>query len=206
MYDLASYLLHARKRLLNCSECLETLETTKDTLPGDFLENALVDLRDRGGLKWATPNLYFTISAVEETAQRHSSIKQSKIISTKVAVPSMALTKKSHAQIETDKPYENDVTAVQPEGSVLCCNCPLPSKIYTVTKEGENHGRQFYGCEQPRESQCKFFKWVVSINSDISSARKRSSHVSTTSIALQDDKIPAKKARKCGICREEGKE
>jgi hypothetical protein len=187
VYDLASYLLHARKRLLNCSECLETLETTKDKLPGDFLENALVDLRDRGGLKWATPNLYFTISGVEEildqhfktaegyikdsfedvitkitklnlpmicctqhrsalvpkliyeyvvirfrfkarnqkkflvskvTAQRHSSMKQSKIISTKAAVPSRAVTK-SHAQIETAKPYANDVTAVEPEEGVL---------------------------------------------------------------------------------------
>ena len=71
VYDLASYFLHARKRLLNCSKCLETLETTKDKLPGDFLENALVDLRDRGGLKWATPNLYFTISAVEEILDQH---------------------------------------------------------------------------------------------------------------------------------------
>jgi hypothetical protein len=68
----------------------------------------------------------FLVSKV--TAQRHSSMKKSKINSTKVAVPSRALTK-SHPQIETDKPYANDVTVVQPEEGVLCCNCPLPSKI-----------------------------------------------------------------------------
>lgn len=44
---------------------------SKENLPGDFLENALTDLKDRGSLMWATPNFYFIISAVEQILDEH---------------------------------------------------------------------------------------------------------------------------------------
>lgn len=291
VYDLASYLLHARSRILNCNACLETLETTKDKLPGDFLENALVDLRDRGGLKWATPNLFYTISAVEGildqhfhkaegyikdsfedviakltklklplicctqhrsalvpklifeyvvirfrfkarnrrnnliskvTAQRHSNMKQSKLISTKVSLPSGPAISNLNAKNASEVPFVTNVdeqpimvvdeNPVASKTNVLCCNCPLiPAKIYTVTKEGDNQGRQFYGCDKPRELQCKFFKWVsetvgnTKVTKAVSKPRKRRNQVCSTAITpLSVDNIPAKKARKCGKCRQEG--
>lgn len=64
--DLAGYILHARQRMIQCKDCWKTLATSKENLPGDFLENAYTDFKDRGCLKWATPNFYYTISAVEK--------------------------------------------------------------------------------------------------------------------------------------------
>ncbi len=61
VYDLDGYILYARQRMIQCSGCWKTLETSKDKLPEGFFATALVDLRDRGGLRWATPDFYLTI-------------------------------------------------------------------------------------------------------------------------------------------------
>ncbi|XP_067885427.1 endonuclease 8-like 3 isoform X2 [Heterodontus francisci] len=54
----------------------------------------------------------------------------------------------------------NDGTAaVNPE--IPCCkkhSCPCTLRV--VKKEGDNKGRQFYGCSLPRESQCDYFQWA----------------------------------------------
>jgi DNA topoisomerase-3 len=39
------------------------------------------------------------------------------------------------------------------------CDCQIPSKLFTVAKEGPNKGRPFYGCSKPRGESCKFFQW-----------------------------------------------
>lgn len=57
VYDLSGYILYARSKMIKCHECWKTLETTKDKLPGDFLASGFLDVKDRGRLKWATPNL-----------------------------------------------------------------------------------------------------------------------------------------------------
>ena len=71
VYDLSGYILYARSKMIKCHDCWKTLETTKDKLPGDFLASGFLDVKDRGRLKWATPNLYYTISAVELILDEH---------------------------------------------------------------------------------------------------------------------------------------
>ena len=82
------------------------------------------------------------------TAQRHSRIYQHECCS--FFWPLQATQQIIPTNIATDIPHVNVVPIVQPAPSkrkenVLCCNWPLiPVKIYTVTIEGENHGRPFY--------------------------------------------------------------
>ena len=71
VYDLSEYILYARSTMIKCNDCSKTLETTEKKLPGDFLESAFVDVKDRGCLKWATPNLYYTLLAVELILGEH---------------------------------------------------------------------------------------------------------------------------------------
>lgn len=71
VYDLAVYILHARQKMIQWTECWETLATTKDELPGDFLENSLSDLRDRGGFRCVTSKFFFTLSAVVNVLDDH---------------------------------------------------------------------------------------------------------------------------------------
>nr|XP_020463174.1 endonuclease 8-like 3 isoform X1 [Monopterus albus]XP_020463176.1 endonuclease 8-like 3 isoform X1 [Monopterus albus] len=45
--------------------------------------------------------------------------------------------------------------------SVPCCASHRhPAVLRVVHKEGENKGRQFYGCSLPRETKCNFFEWA----------------------------------------------
>lgn len=43
------------------------------------------------------------------------------------------------------------------------CLCQLTAVERTVLKEGQNKGRVFYACSQPRESQCRYFEWADSL-------------------------------------------
>ncbi|KAF9412994.1 DNA topoisomerase [Podila epigama] len=52
------------------------------------------------------------------------------------------------------------------DGPEVFCNCqpPLPAVERTVTKEGDNKGRKFLTCSQPRDQQCGFFKFSDEIH------------------------------------------
>ncbi|MEE6460924.1 hypothetical protein FKM82_001137 [Ascaphus truei] len=41
-----------------------------------------------------------------------------------------------------------------------CSKHERPCALQVVKKDGDNKGRQFYGCSLPRESRCEFFKWA----------------------------------------------
>ncbi|XP_058819738.1 DNA topoisomerase 3-alpha-like [Topomyia yanbarensis] len=42
----------------------------------------------------------------------------------------------------------------------VMCRCPLPTKEFTVKKEGPNKGRPFFTCSKPQNEQCGFFQWA----------------------------------------------
>lgn len=71
VYNLCGYLLHARGKMVKCQECRDTIKTTKEKLPEKFLNHALVNIRNRGGLKWITPELFHTILAEETILDEH---------------------------------------------------------------------------------------------------------------------------------------
>ncbi|XP_053734442.1 endonuclease 8-like 3 [Synchiropus splendidus] len=43
-----------------------------------------------------------------------------------------------------------------------CASHRRPAALRVVHKEGDNKGRQFYVCAQPREKKCDFFEWADS--------------------------------------------
>uniref|UniRef100_A0A3Q3DA63 Endonuclease 8-like 3 n=1 Tax=Hippocampus comes TaxID=109280 RepID=A0A3Q3DA63_HIPCM len=42
----------------------------------------------------------------------------------------------------------------------LCASHGRPTLLRVVHKDGENKGRLFYTCSQPREAKCNFFEWA----------------------------------------------
>ena len=106
----------------------------------------------------------------------------------------------------------------------VSCGCGDPAKLLTVQKDGPNKGRQFYGCAKPRESQCGFFQWA----DEASGGGANFGSESRGRFGSSDDsgasrsgtrgrgrgrggggRAPTgsneRKARKCGMCGEEGK-
>ncbi|KAF9976447.1 DNA topoisomerase [Actinomortierella ambigua] len=62
------------------------------------------------------------------------------------------------------RPIRNDMTEGHDPthaGSVVC-RCPgnPPAALRTVSKEGPNQGRPFYGCSKPKDQSCGFFDWA----------------------------------------------
>ncbi|XP_060936007.1 endonuclease 8-like 3 [Limanda limanda] len=52
-------------------------------------------------------------------------------------------------------------SSVSSSPSVPCCaSHGRPAVLRVVHKDGENKGRQFYGCTLPRETKCNFFEWA----------------------------------------------
>ncbi len=47
----------------------------------------------------------------------------------------------------------------------LCSAHRKPAKVLKVNKAGENRGRYFFACSQPRGAQCNFFMWVEDVPS-----------------------------------------
>ncbi|CZR65789.1 uncharacterized protein PAC_15689 [Phialocephala subalpina] len=47
------------------------------------------------------------------------------------------------------------------QDGVWHCNCNprLPASHFQVKKDGPNHGKWFYTCQEPREKSCEFFLW-----------------------------------------------
>lgn len=66
VYNLCGYLLHSRKYLLKCEDCLNTLETSLESLPPDFSEAIATNRKDRGGLKYCTKEMFDLFIIVEE--------------------------------------------------------------------------------------------------------------------------------------------
>jgi len=65
VYQICGYLLYTRRRLLNCKECLPTLQTTEELLPEDFYHHCLTNIKTQGGLKYCTPQMFEFFHAVE---------------------------------------------------------------------------------------------------------------------------------------------
>ena len=59
----------------------------------------------------------------------------------------------------------NRGSAAQPKGlfadGAWHCNCTprLPAERFKVKKDGKNHGRWFYVCQQGEGKRCNFFLW-----------------------------------------------
>ncbi|XP_069123502.1 DNA topoisomerase 3-alpha-like [Argopecten irradians] len=87
------------------------------------------------------------------------------------------------------------------------CNCGNQAKKLTVQKEGPNKGRQFFSCNKPRGEGCNFFQWADEAGNNENTGgggmwnqggdNKKRGGSNTGGPA-------AKKARKCGLCGEEG--
>ncbi|KAK4017837.1 hypothetical protein OUZ56_033727 [Daphnia magna] len=65
VYQICGYLLHTRRRLLKCEQCLSTVQTKEELLPAEFYEHCLTETKSRGGLKYCTPNMFKFFHAVE---------------------------------------------------------------------------------------------------------------------------------------------
>ncbi|KAK4006438.1 hypothetical protein OUZ56_011591 [Daphnia magna] len=71
VYDLAGYVVHSRRNLIgSCAECWASLVTTEN-LPENTSPNKFLVLRDKGGLKKVTPNMFFVISTIETMLMKH---------------------------------------------------------------------------------------------------------------------------------------
>ncbi|KAL9920176.1 topoisomerase 3-alpha isoform 2-T2 [Glossina fuscipes fuscipes] len=82
------------------------------------------------------------------------------------------------------------------------CHCHKSSSSLTVRKEGPNKGRRFYTCSN-RNKSCGFFKWADDLPSS-SSLGEKSSDISATHDKRTLTSAPRSKARKCGLCSQEG--
>ncbi|KZR96888.1 Uncharacterized protein APZ42_008527, partial [Daphnia magna] len=65
VYNLCGYLLHARSHLLTCDVCRVTLETEEELLREDFYYHTLTSLKNKGGLKFCTPDMFQVFYAIE---------------------------------------------------------------------------------------------------------------------------------------------
>lgn len=74
VYDLAGYALHSRRNLIgSCDECWKSLITDEPLPENSSFPNRLIVLRDKGGLKKVTPNMFFVISSIEKMLMNHFS-------------------------------------------------------------------------------------------------------------------------------------
>lgn len=71
VYDLCGYLLHTRNSVLQCDDCKKLLITEELELPEDFAPAKYTALRTRGGLKFATVEMYNTFRIVEAEIVKH---------------------------------------------------------------------------------------------------------------------------------------
>ncbi|CAL8097451.1 unnamed protein product [Orchesella dallaii] len=109
-------------------------------------------------------------------------------------------------------------------GDIPKCQCNKPAASYTVKKEGVNKGRKFFGCAIPygaQEERCGFFQWDVdgNINPDDGAGNNSSFQGRSRGGSGFSDSYSgrgssrgrgrgnaggAKRARRCGICHQEG--
>ena len=66
VYYMCGYLVRcSRKAKHQCKHCLATLDVSYDVLPKDFTADYLTKLKNKGGLAFASTNLFKLISVVE---------------------------------------------------------------------------------------------------------------------------------------------
>ncbi|BGP08533.1 DNA topoisomerase [Rhodotorula toruloides] len=70
---------------------------------------------------------------------------------------------------EEDEDFAFDDAADQ---DIPSCGCSIPAVERTVTKEGPNKGRKFFGCSKGMSESCGFFAWTDEEGSGGSSGRK----------------------------------
>ncbi|KAG0232005.1 DNA topoisomerase [Actinomortierella wolfii] len=79
-------------------------------------------------------------------------------------------TGRSHGQTPHQYPQSDPITNGGGSGSAnagsIVCRCPgnPPAVQRTVTKDGPNQGRLFYGCAKPKDQSCGFFDWADTPN------------------------------------------
>ena len=72
VYDLAGYMLHARRKLIGkCDDCWKSLLTNDQLKPDSFYADKLVVLKNKGGLKIPTKNMFTVILEVEKILIKH---------------------------------------------------------------------------------------------------------------------------------------
>ncbi|KAH6670454.1 hypothetical protein B0J14DRAFT_618775 [Halenospora varia] len=78
------------------------------------------------------------------------------------------------------------------QDGVWHCNCNprLPASRFQVKKDGPNHGKYFYTCQEPKESSCGFFLW-----DDLAKNREKSALISNTRSEADTNKTPANASR-----------
>ncbi|KRX52967.1 DNA topoisomerase 3-alpha, partial [Trichinella sp. T9] len=98
------------------------------------------------------------------------------------------------------------------------CQCGLPSKLFTVRKEGPNKGRTFYSCSKIGHGKCNFFVWadvgplplsrstMVQSQSNTFGQYFPQSTRQTCHNASRGSQAGSgiKAVRKCGLCRQPG--
>ncbi|XP_036143952.1 DNA topoisomerase 3-alpha isoform X2 [Monomorium pharaonis] len=95
-----------------------------------------------------------------------------------------------------------------PSTNDVMCQCNQPARKLTVSKDGPNKGRQFYGCPKGMNSTCKFFKWAddgdaghenMDWTNSMTGGRRNTGHNKGNAL-----KRPTGAKRKCGNCGMEG--
>ncbi|XP_033734544.1 DNA topoisomerase 3-alpha-like isoform X2 [Pecten maximus] len=87
------------------------------------------------------------------------------------------------------------------------CHCGNTAKKLSVQKDGPNKGRQFLACSKPRGEGCNFFQWVdeMGSNENTGGGSEWNQRGDNKRRGGANSGGPVtKKARKCGLCGEEG--
>ena len=72
VFDLSGYMLHSRaKKIGKCEVCWQSILSNDDLDPDDFYADKLVVLKNKGGLKKATPNMFSIFLHVERELMKH---------------------------------------------------------------------------------------------------------------------------------------
>jgi len=71
VYYLCGYTLHSCRKIINCDECTETLETAEGDLPSEFFGDALVSSKSLGFLKFASVRMFQAFSLIDKEISKH---------------------------------------------------------------------------------------------------------------------------------------
>lgn len=74
-------------------------------------------------------------------------------------------------------PQFSNNTIPPDNGDDVKCKCNIPAASRTVSKDGPNKGRPFYGCMKPREESCGFFQWGDQANLQVGASNSSRSNM-----------------------------
>lgn len=216
VYDLSGYILYARSKMIKCHDCWKTLETTKDKLPGDFLASGFLDVKDRGRLKWATPNLYYTISAVELILDEHFKTAKGYLkdsfedVVTKLSKLKLPLIccDQHRSELVPKLIFEYVVIRFRFKArnrkNVLLAKVTAQrhsnmkqSKLISTKASKESIATQYL----PERMTTNLMTTVTDANNNLNASTSQQTNVCVQPAV---NKAPEKKARRCGKCRQEG--